>query len=135
MLLPTSFVSGHRFTLWILAYPIPVEVTACMYWGMVECGVGVVAACLPTIQFLFRIWVWEPAVVSTKSMFSSRTSRTLDSQSKDAIYIDRTFNVAYAEVNGSSSRPTSPEELATIANERFVHDSHPTWDGRVGAAI
>ena len=105
-----------------------------MYFGMVECGIGVLAACLPTIQFLFRIWIWEPAILSTKTMFSSRTSRTLDSQN-DGIYIDRTFDVAYAEVNGGSSRPTSPEELATIANEQFLHNQHyPTWNGRIGAA-
>ncbi|KAI1370422.1 hypothetical protein F4677DRAFT_438484 [Hypoxylon crocopeplum] len=106
-------------------------VTACMYWGMVECGVGVFAACLPTIQFIFRKWVWEPAVSSTKSKFSSRSTQSSDSH-QDAIHIDQTFDVAYAKVNDSSSRTTSPMNLPSIANERFIHETYSTWDSRIG---
>ncbi|KAI0099571.1 hypothetical protein F4776DRAFT_525860 [Hypoxylon sp. NC0597] len=95
---------------------IILSVTACMYWGMVECGVGVFAACLPTVQFLFRKFIWAPAASSTKSMFNSRSSRSSETP-KDPIYVDRSFNVAYDKVNNTSSRPTSPTYFTTITNE------------------
>ncbi|KAI0025165.1 plasma membrane protein Pth11-like protein [Xylariomycetidae sp. FL0641] len=34
--------------------------TTSIYWGMIECGVGVFAACLPTLQSLVRPGAWEP---------------------------------------------------------------------------
>ncbi|KAI1414492.1 hypothetical protein F5Y13DRAFT_16809 [Hypoxylon sp. FL1857] len=109
-------------------------VTACMYWGMVECGVGVFAACLPTIQFLFRKFIWEPTVNSTKSMFSTRSSRSSDSQ-KDSIYVNRTFNVEYDQVNDTSSRATSPAYIPGMANERHIRGSYNVWDGHLGASL
>ncbi|KAI0835131.1 hypothetical protein F5Y06DRAFT_139406 [Hypoxylon sp. FL0890] len=110
------------------------SVTGCMYWGMVECGVGVFAACLPTIQFLFRKFIWEPAAISTKSMFYTRSSRSSDFQ-KDSIYVDRTFNVAYDKVNDASSRAVSPGYLSSAASGGYLNRPYNVWDYRVGAAI
>ncbi|KAI1772959.1 hypothetical protein F4818DRAFT_129498 [Hypoxylon cercidicola] len=110
-------------------------VTACMYWGMVECGVGVFAACLPTIQFLFRRWVWEPAVSSTKSMFSSRSSRS-SAYHKDAIHVDQTFDIAYAKIHHGSSRSESPALLPNVVRGGPIHKTYDMWwDERIGAAI
>ncbi|KAI0508977.1 hypothetical protein F5B22DRAFT_649477 [Xylaria bambusicola] len=41
---PHSATASHRF----------VSITTSMYWGMVESSIGIIVACLPTIQFLFR---------------------------------------------------------------------------------
>ncbi|KAI2465644.1 hypothetical protein F4781DRAFT_408416 [Annulohypoxylon bovei var. microspora] len=103
-------------------------VTACMYWGMVECGVGVFAACLPTIQFLFRRFIWEPAVSS--SLFSSRSSRS--SESKDAIHVSQTVDVTYAKLHSISSRETSPSDDPT---NRITRESYISSDNRVGTAV
>lgn len=46
-------------------------VTEYLYWGIVECGVGVLAACLPTLQSLFRHWSLAPVMTSIKSFFST----------------------------------------------------------------
>ncbi|KAI0401687.1 hypothetical protein F4802DRAFT_579425 [Xylaria palmicola] len=45
-------------------------VTQYLYWGLVESGVAILAACLPTLQFLIRKHSWEPTIQATKSIFS-----------------------------------------------------------------
>ncbi|KAI2608197.1 uncharacterized protein GGS25DRAFT_521370 [Hypoxylon fragiforme] len=80
--------------------------TACMYWGMVECGIGVFAACLPAIRFLFQKWVWEPAVNSTKSKFSSQSSGSIEAQ-KNVIHVDHSYDVAYRRINSSGQSTSS----------------------------
>ncbi|KAI1214559.1 uncharacterized protein F4807DRAFT_466157 [Annulohypoxylon truncatum] len=111
-------------------------VTACMYWGMVECGVGVFAACLPTIQFLFRKLIWEPAVSSSKSLFSSRSSRSSRaSESKDAIHVSQTFNITYDKIYSISSRGTSPSYLTHAPGDHVTRESYVSCDDRVGTAI
>ncbi|KAI2784970.1 hypothetical protein F4815DRAFT_454957 [Daldinia loculata] len=107
--------------------------TACLYWGMVECGIGVLAACLPTIQFLFRKWIWEPVLSSTKSIFSSESTQATrtswaDGSHQASIYVQQTFHVAYDQVHDSSSRSTSPNNLPNISNERLVQESYPMQD-------
>ncbi|KAI0135792.1 hypothetical protein F4814DRAFT_444598 [Daldinia grandis] len=104
--------------------------TACIYWGMVECGIGVLAACLPTIQFLFRKWIWEPALLSTKSIFSSQSTEAArkswaDRSHQASIHVQQTFHVSYDQVHDSSSRSTSPNNLPNISNERLVQESYP----------
>ncbi|KAI2638329.1 hypothetical protein GGS21DRAFT_488405 [Xylaria nigripes] len=49
-------------------------VTQYLYWGIVESGVGIVAACLPTLQFLVRRHYWERTVLATRSIFSFKGS-------------------------------------------------------------
>ncbi|KAI1752989.1 hypothetical protein F4782DRAFT_530103 [Xylaria castorea] len=48
-------------------------VTQYLYWGLVESGVGIVAACLPTLQFLIRKHSWEPTLRATRNMFSFKS--------------------------------------------------------------
>ncbi|OTB01758.1 hypothetical protein M426DRAFT_211617 [Hypoxylon sp. CI-4A] len=96
-------------------------VTACMYWGMAECGVGVIAACLPTIQTLFRRLIWEPAAKS--SIFNSRSTKSSEFQ-----------KASYNKVN-VNSRSGSPTESSTMS-QHYMHDlrdswnSHTSWDDR-----
>ncbi|KAF2967815.1 hypothetical protein GQX73_g5751 [Xylaria multiplex] len=49
-------------------------VTQYLYWGVVESGVGIIAACLPTLQFLIRKHYWKPAIQATKKIFSFKGS-------------------------------------------------------------
>ncbi|OTA67969.1 hypothetical protein K449DRAFT_324038 [Hypoxylon sp. EC38] len=133
----TVAVSILRFAMMVgglyVSDDIILSVTACMYWGMVECGVGVFAACLPTIQFLFRKFIWEPAASPIQRMFSSRPSRSSETP-KHSIYVDRSFNIAYVEMDSTPSRAASPAYISTIANEQPMHGSYHVWDDVVGAA-
>ncbi|TGJ75314.1 hypothetical protein E0Z10_g11015 [Xylaria hypoxylon] len=49
-------------------------VTQYLYWGVVESGVAIIAACLPTLQFLIRKHSWEPTIRATKNIFSFKGS-------------------------------------------------------------
>ncbi|KAI0849109.1 hypothetical protein F5Y00DRAFT_261925 [Daldinia vernicosa] len=107
--------------------------TACLYWGMVECGIGMLAACLPTIQFLFRKWIWEPVLLSTKSIFSSQSTQATriswaDGSHQASIHVQQTFRVSYDQVHDSSSRSISPNNLPNVSNERLVRESYPMQD-------
>ncbi|KAM7213671.1 hypothetical protein V8F06_010929, partial [Rhypophila decipiens] len=44
---------------------IPV-ITEYLYWGMIECGTGIFAACLPVLQSLFRNRAWASKLRSTR---------------------------------------------------------------------
>ncbi|XDG01833.1 hypothetical protein ABKA04_001448 [Annulohypoxylon sp. FPYF3050] len=108
-------------------------VTACLYWGMIECGVGVLSACLPTIQFLFRKLVWEPAVSSSKSLFSSRSS---GSSEAEAIHVNQTFDITYDKIHNTTSRDTLPSYMTHDPSHYDTRRSYvSSCDGRVGAAI
>ncbi|KAH8156209.1 hypothetical protein CIB48_g12038 [Xylaria polymorpha] len=49
-------------------------VTQYLYWGLVESGVAILAACLPTLQFLIRKHSWEPTIRATKNILSFKGS-------------------------------------------------------------
>ncbi|OTB18131.1 hypothetical protein K445DRAFT_19695 [Daldinia sp. EC12] len=107
--------------------------TACLYWGMIECGVGVVAACLPTIHFFLRRRIWEPALRSTKSIFSSQSTKStrtswVDRAYQDSIRVQQSFQVTYDEIPDSSSGPTWPNYLPSVSNERLVRESYLMQD-------
>ncbi|KAI1395722.1 hypothetical protein F4819DRAFT_477547 [Hypoxylon fuscum] len=113
------------------------SVTACMYWGMVECGVGVFAACLPTVQFLFKKRAWEPvstSLFSTKSMFSSRSSR-LSENYRNGIHIDQRLGSSYAKIDSNRSRSESPTELPRVEVGAPMRRTHDMWDERINAAV
>ncbi|KAI1092309.1 hypothetical protein F5B19DRAFT_212123 [Rostrohypoxylon terebratum] len=108
-------------------------VTACLYWGVVECGMGVLSACLPTIQVVFRKLVWEPAVSSSKSRFSSRSSGSFKSET---IHVNQTADITYNKKHYTISRETSPSYLAHDPNCYDTRRSDvSSLDSRVGAAI
>ncbi|RDA95363.1 hypothetical protein CP533_3548 [Ophiocordyceps camponoti-saundersi (nom. inval.)] len=50
-------------------------VTKYMYWGMVECGAGILAACLPSLSLFTKILSFESAWRSLISVFSTPSSR------------------------------------------------------------
>ncbi|KAI0381264.1 hypothetical protein F5Y04DRAFT_288906 [Hypomontagnella monticulosa] len=66
-------------------------ITSIQYWGMVESGVAVVAACLPTLWILVKGWSWDPITKAAKDLadFSNSSFQRLRSQiSKREIVTD-----------------------------------------------
>ncbi|KAI1643734.1 uncharacterized protein F4817DRAFT_348821 [Daldinia loculata] len=85
------------------------NITLYCYWGMVECSVGVFAACLPTLQLFFRRRTWQSVASRTRSLFSSRLRSASYSEYKDgiAIQVDRMVDVI-KEKRGSSNLLDAP---------------------------
>ncbi|RDA88966.1 hypothetical protein CP532_0705 [Ophiocordyceps camponoti-leonardi (nom. inval.)] len=76
-------------------------VTKYMYWGMVECGTGVTAACLSSLQVLARISSIDSAWHSLVSVFTSRhRNRSVDSVS----HHNGSDGVSYPSPNPKASR-------------------------------
>ncbi|KAI1481085.1 hypothetical protein F4774DRAFT_56141 [Daldinia eschscholtzii] len=71
------------------------NITLYCYWGMVECSVGVFAACLPTLQLFFRRKTWQSVASRTRSLFSNRSPSASYSEYRDgnAIQVDRRVDV------------------------------------------
>ncbi|KAK8112571.1 hypothetical protein PG984_013097 [Apiospora sp. TS-2023a] len=65
------------------------------YWGMVECSVSVMAACIPALQIFFRRNTWQSVATRTKQLFSSNSrlsqdAEVLDSESPHAMLLGYT---------------------------------------------
>ncbi len=79
-----------------------VTITTYMYWGMVESGAAVVAACLPSLSLLARSRSLENAWQSLVSRFSPSSSRLESSRHRGDDYID---------MSDSNNRKTSEEPM------------------------
>ncbi|KAL2278287.1 hypothetical protein FJTKL_14557 [Diaporthe vaccinii] len=84
-----------------------VSITTSLYWGMVEAGVGIFVACLPTLQFLFRRNKWRAlfrltatATPSSAGVSISRSPR-FKLASNSAIQVDRTVDITYVNVDSN----------------------------------
>lgn len=82
-----------------------VSITTSVYWGMVEAGIGILVACLPTLQFMLRKSRWKAIVglpVSTQQASTGHSipqSFKLKLGSNPEIQVDRTFDVTYDNVD------------------------------------
>ncbi|KAI0555865.1 hypothetical protein F4679DRAFT_8456 [Xylaria curta] len=47
-------------------------VTVVIYWGMIELGIGIIVACLPSLTFLLRDISWERATTTARSLLRTR---------------------------------------------------------------
>lgn len=88
------------------------------YWGMVECSVGVVAACMPALEVFFRRSTWQSMGAKTMRLChsSSRPSRErdigcLESESPQAMLL------GYADQRESKDNSHSLQCLVTQASE------------------
>lgn len=68
-----------------------VVITGFLYWGVVECGISVLAACLPSLQFLFRGWSWKSILEFKSSQLQTYTSGSGN------IHVNQGYDVAYGE--------------------------------------
>ena len=55
----------------ILSYPV--SLTVAYYWCLLEVGVGLIAACLPTMSYFFTHRKFKNALSSVRSTFASST--------------------------------------------------------------
>ncbi|KAK3389692.1 plasma membrane protein Pth11-like protein [Podospora didyma] len=90
--------------------------TQFLYWGMIECGVGIFATCLPVFQVLFRKLPWASLVQSVRGTLSSANrSYNTSSTSQQSIYTKRTVDV--------TSHPTHWNTSSTSVAGRSVNKS------------
>ncbi|KAH8881937.1 plasma membrane protein Pth11-like protein [Thozetella sp. PMI_491] len=83
-------------------------ITEYLYWGMVECGVGIFAACLPVVQVLGRKFSWAPVLQSVRSIFASKSAPSQHSNgSTHPVQLQHTSDVIYAGNDASSSHSTA----------------------------
>ncbi|KAI1376200.1 hypothetical protein F4677DRAFT_419169 [Hypoxylon crocopeplum] len=91
-------------------------ITEYLYWGMIECGIGIFAACLPTLRYLCYSWSWKLVVDNTWSLFGSRRSRMRHvNTSEQAIHVGHTVDVAYSKkrsISTPSSSNTQAQDLS-----------------------
>lgn len=79
---PVDFVGKHRLSLKFLAESkhftniYPEEITLDMYWSGLECGLAIIAACLPKLSYLFNRFSIQSAVNSVRSVFSLQSMRS-----------------------------------------------------------
>lgn len=97
--------------------PFLVVVTLGLYWSLLESGLALIAACLPTLSSLV---LKERAGLNTmlrsiRSVFSLRsTGRSVRSDESDPIYLQRTFKVSVEQ--------NKPAEAETTAKNNMSYD-------------
>ncbi|KAI5923510.1 hypothetical protein F4810DRAFT_669150 [Camillea tinctor] len=95
------------------------DITLYVYWGMVECSMGVFAACLPTLQLFFRQRAWQRIVNRTRSLLSSRSisMNRIDSQTENNLHLHNMADVLPKEKRETTilqgSRTGSQNRLCT----------------------
>ncbi|KAI2467251.1 hypothetical protein F4781DRAFT_433647 [Annulohypoxylon bovei var. microspora] len=73
-------------------------ITEYLYWGMIECGIGVFAACLPTLRYLIHRLSLRTVVDNTRSLFGSMPSGLqYSTNSQENIYVDHSVNTCYTK--------------------------------------
>ncbi|KAI1205487.1 uncharacterized protein F4807DRAFT_464574 [Annulohypoxylon truncatum] len=97
-------------------------ITVYLYWGMVECGIGVVVACLPTLAFLFKDFTWRSIRVTMRRPFT-RTPQSSTSLDHDSIYVQGLTHDIYKRATSSSngSNSSSRPRLSNIGDDP-IHD-------------
>ncbi|KAI2614960.1 plasma membrane protein Pth11-like protein [Hypoxylon sp. NC1633] len=94
-------------------------VTDYLYWGMIEIGIGVFAACLPTVQSLFRGWSWDPILRSARGVLSSTGSATRFLRTRSSKRTMQADQTAESARNGSLSQ----SEPSSIKNQARSHST------------
>ncbi|KAK4463243.1 hypothetical protein QBC42DRAFT_296176 [Cladorrhinum samala] len=77
-------------------------ITEYLYWGMVECGIGIFAACFPIFQVLFRKLPWPSVFTRPKSPLDCDTSNSnqTSESGKQSIVVEHSARVSHREVAG-----------------------------------
>ncbi|KAI1758263.1 plasma membrane protein Pth11-like protein [Xylaria castorea] len=90
-------------------------ITGEIYWGLVESTAAILAACLPTLQFMFRHSSWETIVTTSKQMWESaslhtRILRTRTSKRSMGAETIPEMPVAYVNMNNPYPGPVSGQK-------------------------
>ncbi|KAI1129773.1 plasma membrane protein Pth11-like protein [Nemania abortiva] len=91
-------------------------ITGQIYWGQVESTAGILAACLPTLQFMFRQSSWETIVTTSKQMwesasFHTRILRTRTSKRSMGAETIPEIPAAYVNQNNPYPEPVFKQKL------------------------
>ncbi|KAK4169820.1 plasma membrane protein Pth11-like protein [Cladorrhinum sp. PSN259] len=79
-------------------------ITESLYWGMVECGVAICAACFPVSQVLFRDLPWNKVFSRPKSTSDNSdisVSQPSSDEGKHSITVRHTVRVSHRDAAGS----------------------------------
>ncbi|KAI1142950.1 hypothetical protein F5Y05DRAFT_137255 [Hypoxylon sp. FL0543] len=109
-------------------------ITEYLYWGMIECGIGVFAACLPTILFLLRGWSPKTVISSAGSFLGSRPSRRqYMNASQQTIHVGQTFDIAYTKNQSAATNSSSGNYEQGIIGDEYVPktETYPMRDWRI----
>ncbi|KAI1101770.1 plasma membrane protein Pth11-like protein [Jackrogersella minutella] len=98
-------------------------ITLYLYWGMVECGVGIIAACLPTLTFLFSGLTWESVVTTARRLSRYRLKSGFTNLENDSLQM-QSFNDTENQkttiiVSASTASSSMFRVPATIGDEPF----------------
>ncbi|KAI4865742.1 hypothetical protein F4820DRAFT_418966 [Hypoxylon rubiginosum] len=105
---PKDFDPGHDKIL---------TITEQLYWGMVECSTGVLAACLPDLRYLLRGCSWKYVVGTFKRIFGlSRPAVQPSGSSDQIIRVGHTVEVTYAKRSSTSTRSSSTAQVQNGGN-------------------
>ncbi|KAI6083842.1 hypothetical protein F4821DRAFT_182915 [Hypoxylon rubiginosum] len=115
-------------------------VTSFIYWGMVESGVAIFVACLPTLWIYSKGSSWTPLVKVARSIASSSISslRLLTTRrSKESIRIDNSFDTEYIRKRSvstpSDSRSVNIQRVQSN-NINTAQETYPLRNVKVAQA-
>ncbi|KAI1394174.1 uncharacterized protein F4822DRAFT_39417 [Hypoxylon trugodes] len=111
-------------------------ITEYLYWGMIECGVGVFVACLPTLQFLLREFSFKSIIDSTGSLLGSRESKMEYVNTNRDIHVGRTFGISFSERRSTSTR-SLPMHARGISRDSHTlkTEAYPMGDYKNSGAV
>ncbi|KAI6784069.1 plasma membrane protein Pth11-like protein [Emericellopsis cladophorae] len=71
-------------------------ITLYLYWGLVESGVAIVAACLPSLSFIFKASSVNNVVGKSRTIFSSSSSRKSLHTTNSGAHYERTADMKHS---------------------------------------
>ncbi|KAI1314055.1 plasma membrane protein Pth11-like protein [Xylaria venustula] len=80
-------------------------ITSGLYWGVVECSVGILAADLPTLQSITGVPAWESLMSTSKSLWDITSSKA------------KLLKSRASQISSRGGSDTSPAELLTSEND------------------
>ncbi|KAI1761369.1 hypothetical protein GGR53DRAFT_469368 [Hypoxylon sp. FL1150] len=97
-------------------------ITEQLYWGMVECSTGILAACLPDLRYLLRGCSWNCVTGTSKGITDLCRLEARPSSSNDQIIrVGHTFEITYAKRTSTSTRSS----LTTQTHNGRMNNSAP----------
>ncbi|MCJ1437277.1 hypothetical protein MMC27_006663 [Xylographa pallens] len=101
-------------------------ISTIMYWYMIEAGISLIAACLPTLRFLFANKSLQTVMQSVRSAISLRSS---SSHRGDNDFSDIESNHSRAQIYGPGSG--TMETSAVGKTDKGLEMTHFPQDGRI----
>ena len=101
-----------------------VLISRVLYWGQVETGLGVIAACLPALQSLFRKERSNDLLRSLKSILEIRILHSRESPPRIFENLDNESTSSYAKLNNGAIGSGSTVETHALRDLEGQGDLH-----------